>query len=44
MAAVLNHLLPPEIRWLQDETVGCEFTGALHVAVFEHIVRQCRIG
>lgn len=35
--------LNAEIRWLQDETVGCEFTGTLHVAVFEHIVRQCRI-
>ena len=37
-------ILNAEIRWLQDEAVGCEFTGALHVAVFEHIVRQCRIG
>lgn len=36
-------ILNAEIRWLQDEAVGCEFTGTLHVAVFEHIVRQCRI-
>jgi len=37
-------ILNAEIRWLQDEAVGCEFTSPLHVAVFEHIVRQCRIG
>ena len=36
-------MLNAEIRWLQDEAAGCEFTSPLHIAVFEHIVRQCRI-
>ncbi len=37
-------MLTAHIRWQQDKSVGCAFEGALHVAVFEHIVKQCRIG
>jgi hypothetical protein len=33
-------LLNAKVCWKEDETVGCEFTQPLHVAVFEHIVRQ----
>jgi hypothetical protein len=35
-------VLTANVRWRQDKAVGCEFTEPLHVAVFEHIVRQCR--
>lgn len=35
-------MLTAKIRWQQDKAVGCEFAEPLHVAVFEHIVRQCR--
>lgn len=35
-------MLTAHIRWQQDKAVGCEFAEPLHVAVFEHIVRQCR--
>jgi hypothetical protein len=34
-------VLTAQIRWQQDKAVGCEFTERLHVAVFEHVVRQC---
>lgn len=37
-------MLSAQIRWQQGQAVGCEFSEPLHVAVFEHIVRQCRIG
>ena len=36
-------MLTAVVRWRQNKTVGCEFTEPLHIAVFEHIVRQCRI-
>lgn len=36
------HLLSARIAWQQDNTVGCEFTEPLHVAVFEHIARSSR--
>lgn len=32
-------LLSARICWIRDGAVGCEFAEALHVAVFEHIVR-----
>lgn len=35
-------LLTAHIRWQEDKAVGCEFAEPLHVAVFEHIVSQCR--
>jgi hypothetical protein len=35
-------MLSANIRWQRDKAIGCEFTEPLHVAVFEHIVRQCR--
>jgi hypothetical protein len=35
-------LLTAHIRWQQGKAVGCEFAEPLHVAVFEHIVKQCR--
>ena len=31
------------IRWQDGEAIGCEFARPLHVAVFDHIVRQARI-
>jgi hypothetical protein len=33
-------LLSAEIRWSRDGAVGCEFAEPLHIAVFEHIVRN----
>lgn len=33
-------LLSAEIRWVRDGAVGCAFAEPLHVAVFEHIVRN----
>lgn len=35
-------VLSAEIRWQKDKAVGCRFVEALHVAVFDHIVRQAR--
>lgn len=35
-------MLSARIRWRRGKSVGCEFTEPLHVAVFEHIVSQCR--
>jgi hypothetical protein len=35
-------MLTANIRWHRGKAVGCEFAEPLHVAVFEHIVRQCR--
>ena len=34
------HVLSANIRWQRGDAIGCEFTAPLHVAVFEHIVRQ----
>ena len=38
------HVLSADIRWQQGKSVGCAFAEPLHVAVFEHIVRQARPG
>jgi PilZ domain len=32
-------LFSARIRWIDGRTVGCAFSTALHVAVFEHLVR-----
>jgi hypothetical protein len=37
-------VLSAHVRWQQDNAIGCEFAEPLHVAVFEHIVRQCAVG
>ncbi len=36
-------ILTAYIRWKQGETAGCEFSHPLHIAVFDHIVRQSQI-
>lgn len=36
-------MLTAHVRWMHDHQVGCEFEAPLHVAVFEHIVRQARL-
>lgn len=36
-------LLSAKVRWQQGDEVGCEFATPLHVAVFEHLVRQARL-
>ncbi|MBT0668961.1 PilZ domain-containing protein [Novosphingobium profundi] len=33
-------MLTAEVRWTKGDGVGCAFTAPLHVAVFEHLVRQ----
>lgn len=33
-------LLTANIRWRREAAMGCEFDTPLHIAVFEHIVRQ----
>ncbi|MBB4856811.1 hypothetical protein HNO88_000108 [Novosphingobium chloroacetimidivorans] len=33
-------MLSADIRWMREGAVGCEFAEPLHVAVFEHIVRN----
>lgn len=35
-------LLSAQIRWEAGKLVGCEFVAPLHVAVFDHLVRQAR--
>jgi hypothetical protein len=35
-------LLSALIRWEAGKLVGCEFVAPLHVAVFDHLVRQAR--
>ena len=37
-------VLSAEIRWKEGDFVGCRFTAPLYVAVFDHIVRQSRLG
>ncbi|WP_374528673.1 PilZ domain-containing protein [Novosphingobium sp.] len=32
-------LMVAYIRWIDGDTVGCEFSSPLHVAVFEHLAR-----
>lgn len=36
-------MLTAHVRWRRGKAVGCEFAEPLHVAVFENIVRQCRL-
>lgn len=33
-------MLSARIVWQDDKAIGCSFVAPLHVAVFEHIVRQ----
>lgn len=33
-------LLTAQVRWIRDGAVGCAFAEPLHIAVFEHIVRN----
>lgn len=35
-------LLSAEIRWEAGHVIGCEFLAPLHIAVFDHLVRQAR--
>ncbi len=35
-------LLTANVRWQRDDSVGCEFTSPLYVAVFEHIVSRAQ--
>jgi PilZ domain len=35
-------LLTAHIRWDTGVLVGCEFAAPLHIAVFDHLVRQAR--
>lgn len=37
-------LLSAQVRWHRGNEVGCEFTAPLHVAVFDHLVRQTNQG
>ncbi len=36
-------LLSAKIRWNTGAGVGCEFTSPLHIAVFEHLVREAAL-
>lgn len=33
-------LLTAEIRWRTNATIGCAFSEPLHIAVFEHLLKQ----
>ena len=33
-------VLTAQVRWKDNEAVGCEFAAPLHIAVFEHLVRM----
>ena len=33
-------ILNANVIWKEGDAVGCEFTQPLHVAVFDHIVKQ----
>jgi hypothetical protein len=33
-------MLNANVVWKEGDAVGCDFTQPLHVAVFDHIVRQ----
>lgn len=35
-------LLTARLCWTAGPVVGCEFSAPLHIAVFEHLVRQAR--
>lgn len=37
-------VLKAHVRWQQGNAFGCEFDQPLHVAVFEHIVKQAQAG
>lgn len=36
-------VLSAKVRWQEGRAFGCEFTEPLHVAVFEHILREVEI-
>ncbi len=36
-------MLTANIRWQRGKSIGCEFTEPLHIAVFEHILKQIQI-
>jgi hypothetical protein len=33
-------LLSANVRWQEGKAIGCSFTEPLHIAVFDHLVRQ----
>jgi len=35
-------VLTAHVRWQDGDAIGCEFARPLHIAVFDHIVRQMR--
>ncbi|MEZ5737842.1 MAG: PilZ domain-containing protein [Novosphingobium sp.] len=35
-------VLTAYIRWKKGETLGCEFGSPLHIAVFDHILREAQ--
>ncbi|MBU6267396.1 MAG: PilZ domain-containing protein [Sphingomonadales bacterium] len=35
-------MMTAQIRWIEPVVVGCAFATPLHVAVFEHLVREAR--
>jgi PilZ domain len=35
-------LLSARIRWVEGAVIGCEFAAPLHVAVYDHLVREAR--
>lgn len=37
-------VLTAHIRWQKGNKMGCEFSTPLHVAVYEHILRQAHTG
>ena len=39
-APVVWQLLTANLCWTRGKATGCEFTAPLHIAVFEHLVRQ----
>lgn len=36
------HALDARVRWIEALGAGCEFAQPLHVAVFDHLVREAR--
>ncbi len=36
-------LLTAQVRWQQGRAIGCAFAEPLHIAVFEHLIRQARL-
>ncbi len=37
-------VLSADVRWSNNEAIGCQFTNPLHVAVFDHIRREAAKG